>query len=67
MVNIKARTHTLLSKVPVGWSNNKGKNIVTVTQRHIKNSKRGKDASTVDNNSYKFYTAEACIQLSLHL
>ena len=56
MVNIKARTLTLLSKVPVGWSNNLGKNIVNVTQRHIKNSKRGKDASTVDNNSRSIYS-----------
>ena len=66
MVNIKARTHTLLSKVPVGWSNYLGKNLVPVTQRHLMNIKRGKDAPTMGNNSLNFYTAEACIQLGLH-
>ena len=67
MVNIKARTRTLLSKVSVGWSKSLGKNLVPVTGRHLKNTKEGKDARTVGNNSHKLYTAELCIQLSLHL
>ena len=39
MVIIKARTHTLGTKVPVRWNNNLGKKIVPITQRHLKNTK----------------------------
>ena len=58
MVNIKARTQTLLFKVPVGWSNNLGK-ISSCYPKTFKENKKGKDALSVGNNSLKLYRAEA--------
>ena len=57
MVTIEAQTHTLLSKVPVGWSNNLGENLIPVTRR----KQAGENAPTVGNGSHRVYTAEACI------